>query len=123
MNKIVLFAFVICVFGLGNAQEIDAVAFLEQDEQISVWNNVKVEKLKAGNLRILPSGKFLRVILEENVRFSKVIIQDMMGIPLLENEFSSDRDMDISTLKSGSYIIKIISEERILLGKFVKQRS
>ncbi|WP_224491002.1 T9SS type A sorting domain-containing protein [Robertkochia flava] len=87
-----------------------------------MWKPVKPEKLKSSELMILPSSRFLRLNLEEDLGFTKVIIQDLNGITLIENPFDPNRDIDISILKPGNYLIKVISANKVLQGKFGKRR-
>ena len=87
-----------------------------------MWQPVQPEKLLASELMILPSNKFLRLKLREDPGHAKVVIQDLNGNTLIENSFATDRDVDISILKPGNYLIKVISATRVLQGKFGKRR-
>lgn len=91
-------------------------------EATLMWKTVKPEKLQSKELMILPSNRFLRLNLEEDLGFTKVIIQDLNGNTLLEYPFDPGRDMDISILKPGNYLIKVVSANKVLQGKFGKRR-
>lgn len=94
----------------------------EEGSATAVWKPVSPEKLQSGELMILPSNRFLRLNLNEDLGFTKVIIQDLNGITLIENPFDASRDIDISILKPGNYLIKVVSANKVLQGKFGKRR-
>ncbi len=91
-------------------------------ESVAMWKNISPQKLESNELMILPSNRYLRLNLKEDLGFTKVIIQDLNGITLMEFPFDPGRDMDISELKPGNYFIKVISANKVLQGKFGKRR-
>lgn len=86
------------------------------------WKTIKPEKLEAKHLRVLPSNRLLRLQLDDDMGFTKIVIQDLNGNTLLESAYDPGSDLDISTLKPGNYFIKVISANRVLQGKFGKRR-
>jgi hypothetical protein len=49
-------------------------------------------------------------------------VLDLAGQQILTSPISqADITLDISTLPDGVYIIKVVGENRVQLGKFVKQ--
>ncbi|WP_224483280.1 T9SS type A sorting domain-containing protein [Robertkochia aurantiaca] len=110
--------FLCCTPFWAQTPKFDAAKFFEEDRSVAVWNNLRVEKLTANDLLILPSGNYLRVKVPDSNRKTKIEIQDLLGITVLENKYDLDRDLDISTLREGNYIIKVYLDDRILMGKF-----
>ncbi|THD67462.1 T9SS type A sorting domain-containing protein [Robertkochia marina] len=119
--KLLLF---VCLFSSGflYAQQPPKGVDHKGDEPVAMWKTVKPEKLESSELMLLPSNRYLRLNLKEDLGFTKVIIQDLNGITLMEFPFDPGRDMDISELKPGNYFIKVISANKVLQGKFGKRR-
>ena len=119
-----LLPFLLLLFWVSVASGQVAQTNNNQSQEVStqMWQPVQPEKLLASELMILPSNKFLRLKLREDPGHAKVVIQDLNGNTLIENSFATDRDVDISILKPGNYLIKVISATRVLQGKFGKRR-
>ena len=122
MVRILLLVILMLSGSLAFAQDTEKKESHEDSESVAMWKSVKPEKLNSSELMILPSNRFLRLNLKEDIGFTKVIIQDLNGITLLEFPFDPGRDMDISELKPGNYFIKVISANKVLQGKFGKRR-
>lgn len=119
--KILLY---VCLFSTGiiYAQQPPKSNDHKSDDSVAMWKTIKPEKLESSELMLLPSNRYLRLNLKEDLGFTKVIIQDLNGITLMEFPFDPGRDMDISELKPGNYFIKVVSANKVLQGKFGKRR-
>ncbi len=122
MVRIVLLFMFMYGAGISYGQQKQGSKDHEEDRSVAMWKNISPEKLEASELMLLPSTRYLRLNLKEDVGFTKVVIQDLNGITLMEFPFDPGRDMDISELKPGNYFIQVISANRVLLGKFGKRR-
>lgn len=120
MTRILLVFIFICFSGGALAQETGKDH--SNAESVAMWKTIKPQKLQSSELMILPSNRYLRLNLKEDLGFTKVIIQDLNGMTLLEFPFDPGRDMDISELKPGNYFIVVISANKVLQGKFGKRR-
>lgn len=96
---------------------------MDRKETVMVWKDVPVEKLPSDALRVLPSGRYLRFLWDEARTFSRIEIQDLMGQTVLASNYDLSRDLDISTLREGGYIVKVTLNSRVLVGKFIIPRS
>lgn len=122
MVRILLLLFVVFSTGSLCAQQKENKKDHVEARSVAMWKTIKPEKLESSELMLLPSNRYLRLNLKEDIGFTRVIIQDLNGITLKEFPFDPGRDMDISELKPGNYFIKVIAANRVLQGKFGKRR-
>ncbi|MBL7473137.1 T9SS type A sorting domain-containing protein [Robertkochia sediminum] len=119
--KLLCSVFMLLVANVAFAQIAPETVGKEETAAVA-WKTIKPEKLEAKHLRILPSNRLLRLQLDDDMGFTKVVIQDLNGNTLIESPYAAGSDLDISTLKPGNYFIKVISANRVLQGKFGKRR-
>lgn len=69
-----------------------------------------------------PAKNSIQVIHQEAVRINSMIIYDVLGRPVQEISLTNDKTtLDVSTLKTGTYFIKVNTDKGIANAKFVKE--
>ncbi|WP_340063893.1 T9SS type A sorting domain-containing protein [Ascidiimonas aurantiaca] len=124
MKRNLLFS-IVSLFFLGtlvaNAQQpIQPPPPMNEDTSVSMWNDLPVTKLDSSDIYPTIATDFISIKKPFPGRYMLVKIKDIAGFPLLEHNLEANNIIDVSMLRSGTYIIKIISDYEIALGKFVK---
>jgi len=93
---------------------------MNEDTTVSMWNDLPVTKLDSSDVYPTIATDFINIKKPFSSRYMLVKIKDIAGFPLMEHTLEANNRIDVSMLRSGTYIIKIISDYEIALGKFVK---
>jgi hypothetical protein len=69
-----------------------------------------------------PSSKSITIELPGPAPEFPISIFNFSGMEVITQQASgSSTDLDISTLPAGIYIVRVVDESSVLVGKFVKQ--
>jgi hypothetical protein len=68
-----------------------------------------------------PTDKQITVVLPDNISIATFVLYDIHGKTVILQQVDNQQVVDISTLPSGVYIYKMVSEKQIFTGKMVKK--
>lgn len=90
---------------------------------VTVYNPLSTVDFDFGSVYTLspiPAKDILKITTKKNVAMSSVNIYNMLG-QLVQVNTNPSETIDVSSLKTGSYFIKIISDKGTASSKFVKE--
>lgn len=85
-----------------------------------ILENSQFESNNSLNLFPVPAKDVLNISLKNTDNITSISIYNMLG-QLLQTIIDPDNSIDVSGLKSGNYLIKIVVEKEVVTGKFVKE--
>ena len=83
-------------------------------------NNVDFDFSNYFTLSPVPAKDFLNITSKKQVEFKSISVYNMLG-QLVQTFINPSNTIDVSNLKSGSYILKMTTENGVLSGKFLKE--
>ena len=55
-----------------------------------------------------------------DIQASEVTIYDLYGKIRLVKKLEADQAVDVSSLQQGTYVIRLLQKDRVLVGRFIK---
>jgi hypothetical protein len=107
-----------------NDGDLDIASVAYNDDDVNIFNNQKItlstNNLTSHHIKTYPNPASNKLYLyEASAQNYNVLVFDVLGKKILESTLGGNSPMDISTLKSGIYILKFKDFNHV--QKFIKQ--
>lgn len=107
-----------------NDGDLDIASVAYNDDDVNIFNNQKITlstiENESSNFRIYPNPASNKLYLNDtSPTNNEVSVYDLLGKKIIVSPFNNNLPLDISSLKSGIYILKFNESSKML--KFIKQ--
>lgn len=107
-----------------NDGDLDIASVAYNDDDVNIFNNQKITlstiETESSNFIIYPNPASNKLYLNDtSSNNNEVSVYDLLGKKIIVSPFNNNLPLDISSLKSGIYILKFKENSKIL--KFIKQ--